>query len=132
MKGSLTVETSLIIPLFLSVFIVSIYALFFYHDKAFLGAVTYDTVVYGSGREQRDAEEIEAYFQRQVGNRMLFFRYVTANVEIEDNVVKITCHGAKQGTELTIERKMSRTNPEKKIRNIRKIIKIQEGLGDKS
>ena len=62
-KGSITIEASFVIPLFLLVFMVSTYCLFYSHDKSVVGAVAYETVSVASGREDIKVEEIEAYIK---------------------------------------------------------------------
>ena len=75
-------------------------------------------------------EEMETYFQRQVAGRTLIFQNVDAEVEIKNQIVEINCEARKNGMQVKIRRRFCRTEPEKQIRNLRKLEKLQEELGD--
>ena len=127
-KGSFTIEASVIVPLILLVFVVSINGLFYYHDRSVIGAVAYETVTIGSERREWSKEDLETYFQERIGGRTLLFTDVAGQVEITDNEVSLVCEAKRNYMSVTVRRIMRKTEPEKYIRNIRKIEKIQGEL----
>ena len=131
-KGSITIEASFVIPLFLLVFMVSTYCLFYSHDKSVVGAVAYETVSVASGREDIKVEEIEAYFADRVEGRTFLFDKISTEVEMTSENVKLTCSGSKRGMSFTLKQEMKITEPEDYIRTIRKIEKLKNKLGDES
>ena len=131
-KGSVTIEASFVIPLFLLVFMVSTYCLFYIHDKSVVGAVAYETVAAASGRKDMKVEEIESYFVERVEGRTFLFDKISAKVEMTSENVKLTCSGLKRGMSFVLKREMKITEPEDYIRNIRKIEKLKNNLGDES
>ncbi|MBQ8804128.1 MAG: pilus assembly protein [Tyzzerella sp.] len=129
-KGSFTIEAAVIVPLILLVFIVILNSLFYYHDRNVIAAAAYETVAVGSGREEWTETELETYFQERTKGRMLLFSKVEGQVTLADTQVKIACVAKKKSMTISVKRVMRRTEPENYIRNIRKIEKIQEELGD--
>lgn len=129
LRGSLTIEAAVIVPLILLVFSVLIHILFYYHDKNVIICTAYETVVYGSCEEQKTDLELEDYYQSRIKGKLLLFTYTIGEVEQEDDTVKITCTAVGKQTSLRIERMSVRTDPEGYIRNIRKIEKLGEKVG---
>ena len=58
LSGSVTVESSFVIPLVLAVFGVVLTLLFYYHDKALLLSATQETATYSSNREEKSEKKI--------------------------------------------------------------------------
>jgi len=127
-KGSFTIEAAVIVPLILLVFAVSLNSLFYYHDRSVIGAVAYETVTVGSERREWSKDELESYFRERIEGRTLLFANVSGQVEITDTQVSLFCEVEKNHMSLTVKRVMRKTEPEKYIRNIRKIEKIQGEL----
>ncbi len=125
LHGTFTIEAAIIIPLFLWVFAICVQLLFFSHDKVLIGALAYETAVYGSGRETLENEEIEAYFQRQVEGRTLVLHDIYVEVEQKDNSAKILCDAEKGRIKVHFVRELKRTEPENVIRTLRKIGEIK-------
>lgn len=121
LRGTFTVEAAILIPLFLSVFIVCLQLLFYGHDRVLIGAIAQETIVVGSGRELLETEEMEDYFQQQVGGRTWLFDHIDAEVEIENHLVQIVCQAKKNGMYVNIKRKACFTEPEKRVRNMKKL-----------
>lgn len=129
-RGSFTIEAAVIIPLILLVFVVSLNGLFYYHDRSVLAAAAYETVAVGSGRTEWEEEKLDTYFQNRIKGRTLLFSNVESEVKITEKQVKIFCYAGKNGLSISVKRVMQRTEPENYIRNLRKIGKIQENIGE--
>lgn len=118
------IEATVIVPLFLFVFVICVNSLFFNHDRNVLGAAIYETLAIGSGRKDLNKEEIEGYFRDRVEGRFFYKSPLEVKVEISEEKVKITSNIWKSGME------MWKTDPENYIRTIRKLEKINEKLGE--
>lgn len=120
MKGTMTIEAAVIVPLILGMFLLLVWILFYYHDKNVLSAIAHETVVMVCEKDDT-IEDVETYFQKRVYGKLLLFRGVDVDVEIEDEVVHLRGVARKNRMALKIEMKMKQTEPEKLIRNIRRI-----------
>lgn len=120
-KGSYTVEAALIIPIILGVFVLLIYILFYYHDKNIVAGAAYETLVVGVGRKEYKEEELEEFFQERIKGKMLLFKNVEGEVQIANMVISIECRAKREHMNFTVKQKMEKTNPEKFIRDLRKI-----------
>lgn len=129
-KGSFTVEASFIIPILLMMFVVLIYTLFYYHDKNIAAGAAYETAAVGVERNELKAEELEKYFQQRVRRKFILFLIVKADVKIEDEQIKIQYTAQKKWMRFSGEITARRTEPEKFIRNIRKLEKAGEKIGE--
>lgn len=130
LRGSFTIEASLIIPLILFVFSVLLYTLFYFHDKNIVTAIAHETLAVGSGREEVDEEELERYFYQRMNDRLLLFAQVDYEVSIDEEQIQMVCEAKKSNMVLKVEGTMSRTAPEDYIRNVRKLTKIGEKIGE--
>ncbi len=129
-KGSFTVEASIVVPLVLFVFIVLMNILFYYHDKNVLTAVAHETVSIGSGRKEQSAKELEQYFYSRVNGRLLLFTWVQGGVTVDETHTMLTCQARRKMMTLQVDCTMNKTEPEAHIREIRKIKKIGEKIGE--
>lgn len=129
LKGSLTIEASFLVPLILFVFGVLLHMLFYYHDKNVIAGIAYETGVYAAGRQEVDEAEAERHFQSRVKGRLLLFDTVKSEIHMEEKQVQIVCRAKRNAMSLRSECTMSRTEPEDYIRSIRKLEKLQKGLG---
>lgn len=120
MKGTMTIEAAVIVPLILGMFLLLVWMLFYYHDKNVLSAIAHETVVMVCEKDDT-IEDVEAYFQKRVHGKLLLFRWADVDVAIEDEVVHLRGIARKNRMALEIEMKMKQTEPEKLIRNIRRI-----------
>lgn len=130
MKGSFTIEATVIIPLALFVITVLLYILFYYHDKNVLASVAHETASYGSYMEQPEEGVLEAYLEERIKGRMLLFSNINSEIKIKENQVDVTSTASKGKMSLKVYSAISRTNPEKYIRSIRKIKKIGESKSE--
>ena len=68
-EGSATVEMAYIMPLFLSLFLLTVTAIFYFHDKSVLYATAYETALAGAQAEREGEgsdEELSAFFQKRI------------------------------------------------------------------
>ena len=120
-RGSMTVEATVIIPLILGMVMCLFFVLFYYHDKNVISAIAHETVVYACRGDEISIEETENYFQERIGEKLLLFPGVYTDISIEQDVLRFEGVARKHGMTLKVKMKMKRTEPEKYIRNIRRI-----------
>lgn len=120
-KGSMTIEAAVIVPLILWVFMLIVLMLFYSHDKNVISVIAHETVVKASGDEAMTAEEIETYFQKRLNGKLLLFSWVDTEIKSEKEEICFGGTARRHRMALKIDMKMKRTEPEKMIRNIRRI-----------
>lgn len=126
-----TVEMSFLMPIILLLIMSSIFAIFYYHDKNVIAGAAYETAVVGSNKAREkdgaDAAELEALFQERVGDKCIFFAGARASVSISEEEVQVQAQATGRGMSVSVEKSAAITEPEKKIRDIRRIGEIGNG-----
>lgn len=130
LHGSFTVEATYIIPLILLVLGVTMYLLFYYHDKNVLQGTAHETAAYGAGLQSTDEDTLKSYFSSRIKGKLLLFENLESEIKVEETAVTITCSARKGKLSLQVACSIKRTDPEDYIRDIRKIKKIGEEIGD--
>lgn len=134
LNASMTIEMSFIMPLILGILMISIFGVFYYHDKNILTGAAYETAVVGSTKmrekEKTDISELVTLCQQRIGGKCIFFGKVYPEVEIGENEITVWVIAKKGMFRLQIEKKAAVTDPEKKIRDIRRIKEIGDGAKD--
>ena len=125
-KGSFTIEASIIVPLILFIFSALVHILFYYHDKNILMSTAHETAAVGSADEALYEIELEYYFFDRMEGRMLMFDRVECRVTCSSDCVKVWCDGSKKNMRVIFDCSMPKTNPENYIRQRKNII---EGIG---
>ena len=131
-RGSFTIEAAMIVPMLLLVFGVLMSMLFYYHDKIVLMSVAHETLALGCMGEGMEMPELEHYFSSHAEKRLLLFTQVDQEIQLKEEEIKIVCRAKKKAMSLRVEYGMKRTAPEDYVRSVRKIIKMQEGIGKES
>ncbi|MEE1314632.1 MAG: TadE family protein [Faecalimonas sp.] len=130
LDGSITVEAAVLVPLILSLFASIILLLFYYHDKNVVAAVAQETLVV-QGQEVSEAMELEQYFHRRIGKKLLLFSHVGVVAKIKEKEISISCKARKKRFTLQVQQDMSRTRPESHIRTIRRLKQAGEQIQEK-
>lgn len=120
-RGSFTVEASVIVPIILLMFVVLIYLLFYFHDKNIVAGAAYETAVVGTERKTYEVKELEQYFQSRIRGKLLLFSQVQEEIRMEKECVTIMCTARKRRMKIVVKMSASRTEPEKFIRDTRKL-----------
>ena len=127
-RASTVVEMAYLMPVVLLMWILVIYGILLFHDKVILSGAAYETAVVGSEQmheEEITKNELEEYFQKRINRKLLFFGSATAQIEIEENRITVSCKASKKGMSVNVVQGASITCPEK---NIRRISMIKDGL----
>lgn len=126
-----TVEMSFLMPVILLIIMSSIFGFFYFHDKNIFAGAAYETVAAGSikarEKETMDAGELEALFQERVGDKCILLTGITGSVTVSDDEIELRGTGQGRGMTVSVLKRMSVTDPEKKIRDIRRIKELGNG-----
>lgn len=128
LRGSVTIEAAVIVPLILMIFGLIMTIIFYYHDKNVVAAIAHETVVMGCGQEETTEAELEQYFQKRMQDKLLLFSAIYAKTEVEEGKITITCKGQKNKMLLQVQMRMSKTEPESYVRNLQKADRIKDQL----
>lgn len=121
-KASLTVEMSFIMPLILSVLLTCVLSLFYYHDKNIISGAAYETAVVGSTKARiKKDDELHRLFSERVQGKCILFASAKADIQVTETEVRVVAAATKGGMRLLVEKRARITDPEKYIRDIRRV-----------
>lgn len=136
LKGSMTVEMSLLMPIILFLILSCILTVFYFHDKNILMAAAYETTVVGSTKMREpegvsEGELVSLFTDRTEGKCILFARS-NVNVTVTEEQILVEASAEKGRFKVSVRKKSSVTEPEKYIRNNRKIKEVIDGAANYS
>lgn len=125
LKASMTVEMSLLVPLILFIFMGLIMTVFYFHDKNIMNGAAYETVVVGSTkmREKNKITESELveFCKERMDGKCIFLTSQEVSASIEEEEILVEISARKKGFGVSVEKSAAITEPEKKIRDIRRL-----------
>ena len=125
LNGSMTVEMSFIMPVILLLVMQCITAAFYFRDKNIISGAAYETAVVGSTKahEEGGAEEgeLQELFQERVAGKCILFPGADAGISLSETAVVVTASASVRGMGLSVIKKARVTEPEKYIRDMRRI-----------
>lgn len=121
-KASVTVEAAFLIPMLFMLISGTIMLIFYYHDKVVLQATAHETVTVLSENDEITEEMVESYFRETVEKRLLLFRTLSLDVNIESETLTLRCDSMRKRMRLEIEASMKRTDPEVWVRTKNKLV----------
>lgn len=131
LAGSLTVEMSFLMPMILFLIMGCVFAVFYYHDKNILSAAAYETAVVGSTkmREKDGVEEgtLQALYAERVRKKCILFPSGQAKIQIGKEKIEVTSSAQKGKFKVQVKRCAAVTEPEKKIREKKKLEELLNG-----
>ena len=109
LNGSFTVEMSLLMPMILFLVMGCVLACFYYHDKNIIAGAAYETAVVGStkAREKDGIQEAGA----------------VAVCSVSKEEIRVSAVAKRRKMSLAVESRAAVTEPERYIRDIRRIKK---------
>lgn len=117
-RGSTVIEMSYIIPLFLGLFMLIVYAVFYFHDKAVINAAAAETAVLGVQASRRgDTEyDLEQFFNERTQGKLICMTETEVSVSETDTGITVSVSSEKGIMELSVCQKALRAEPEHKLR----------------
>lgn len=129
-RASTVVEMAYLMPVVLLVWMLVIFALFYYHDKNILAGAAYETAVVGSevyheGEKEKKENpgeterKLSEYFRDRVWGKMIFFGRVSVMVQAKEERIVVKAGAARSWLSLYVEKGAALTVPEEEIRKKR-------------
>ena len=125
LRGSFTVEMSLLMPFVLFLIWGCILAIFYYHDKALTAAAAHETATI-AGTKVREKDEVtetvvSTIFEERIRGKCIVFGNPSVNAKVNKDQITITAGATKGRMKLSVAESSSITKPEEKIRSYRKL-----------
>ena len=125
LNAVMTIEMAIIIPLVLFMVMGLILTIFYFHDKNILNGAASETAVVGSAKlresEEFDEEEIENFCRERIQGKCIFLVSHRIEVSVSDTEVVVEVTAAKRDFSISVIKKAVVTEPERKIRNMRRL-----------
>ena len=125
LNAVMTIEMAIIIPLVLFMVMGLILTIFYFHDKNILNGAASETAVVGSARlrdsEEVDEEDLENFCRERIQGKCIFLVSHRIDVSVSDPEVVVEVTAAKRDFSISVLRKAAVTEPERKIRNMRRL-----------
>lgn len=126
-NGSFTVEMSLLMPMILFLIMCCVLACFYYHDKNIIAGAAYETAVIGSTKaREKDGvseEKLNTLFKERAGRKCILFQGARVTSSVGEEEIHVSATTKKGNMSLAVECSAAVTEPEKYIRDIRRIKK---------
>ncbi len=124
-QGSMTVEMSFLMPIILFLIMGCILSVFYYHDKIILSGAAYETAVVGStkAREKEGVKEgeLETLFNQRTKNKCVMFARLQVSVKVEKDEIEVIAGASRKYMSISVIKRAAVTEPEKKIRDLRRL-----------
>lgn len=128
-KGVITVEMSYILPMILSVFMVILYTVFYFHDKNILIGAAAETAVVGAQLERKPDEDgqtdLNGFCRQRIEGKLILFGTVSVEAEASDQWVTVSAEADYRGMSVSVRQQAPVLKPEKKIR-IKEVTQVGE------
>lgn len=125
LNASMTIEMSIIVPLILFIIMGLILTVFYFHDKNILSGAASETAIVGSaklrGSEEISEEELERFCRERIHGKSIFLVTHQIDVTVSDTEVMVEVTAAKKDFSISVVKRAVITEPEKWIRNIRRV-----------
>lgn len=122
-KGSFTVETACLLPMFILVLHLCIVGCFYYHDKNVISSCAYETAVVGSTKSrEKDGvtpETLERAFQERLRGKCILFSGASVRVRIGENQIIVQATASRHAMKVSVVHTAAVTEPEDYIRHRR-------------
>lgn len=134
LKGSMTVELSFIMPLILFLIMGCILTVFYFHDKNIISAAAYETAVVGGTKARRKdgvtVEELEMLFMERIKRKCVLFSGSGVDVNVGEEKIVVTATAVKGRFRSKVVKTAAVTEPEKYIRDKRRIKEVINGAAN--
>ena len=123
-KAYMTVEMSFLMPVIFLIFMSIVVMFFYFHDKNILHGAAHETAVVGSmkirEKEAITEEELISFCRDRIKGKCILFSRPEVEVEVKTDEVNVDIFAKKRQYSVSVHKEAAVTEPEKKIRNIRR------------
>ncbi len=125
LNASMTIEMSIIIPLVLFMIMGLILTIFYFHDKNILNGAASETAFVGSAKLRESGEireeELERFCRERIQGKCIFLVSLQIDITVSDTEVMVEVTAEKKDFSISVVKRAAVTEPEKKIRNMRRV-----------
>lgn len=140
-KGSYTIEASLIFPIVLFTVIFILYSAFYMHNRAVLQETAYEMAIYASNLDYRDTEEMKRKmwekYQNAIEGRLISMKEPEVSMEVKSKDITVRISAEMTTVPLVffqdynhaviqVKKSVSMGNPLSMIRGIKAIKRVTE------
>jgi hypothetical protein len=96
LKGSYTIEASLLLPMILSIIMILMFLSFYVHDRCILYSIAYTAALRGSevqSDEEKIFREVEESSNKLLENKLLVTRNVNTDIKISSKDIAVSYQG---------------------------------------
>lgn len=117
-NGNSVIEMSYIMPLFLSLFLLIIHTVFYYHDKTVLNGAAAETAVLAAQAERKKGTEydLEDFFRKRTEKKLIYMTDTEIHIEMDKDEIRVYASAEKAFMKLQICQKAAIVHPEERIR----------------
>lgn len=130
MRG-FTIEMSFLAPLMLLLIMSSVLGMFYFHDKNILAGAAYEAVVVGAAKAREEkgiaAGELEEIFHERAGGKCILFAGARGSAFVSGEEAQVTGNAQRRGMAASFYKSMPITDPENKIRDMRRMKRLVNG-----
>lgn len=130
----MTVEMAFLMPIILFLILSCILTVFYFHDKNVLSAAAYETSVVGSTKMREpggvDEGELTALFVQRSEGKCILFAQSQSSISVNEEQIQVEAVAEKGRFKVSVLKKASVTEPEKYIRDRRKIKEVIDGAAN--
>lgn len=118
MKGVLTVEFAYLFMIMITVFVLVIHTVFYYHDKnILLGAACETAVLWAQMERSPESDKTpETFYQERIEGKLIFFSGAAVTVNKSEEQIEVEAYAQKGAMKISVCGRSTVVNPEEKIR----------------
>lgn len=131
-KGEMTVEMTFIVPVIFLVFMLLIYAVFYFHDKVILNGAAAEVIAAGAQYEREYGKEdidLQKFYRERTEHKLIFLRLGTVDISKSDKLIEIFVKAGNGPVSASVETRGEIPYPEKEVRKKRKIQEAGREVG---
>lgn len=129
LKASITIEMAYIMPTVVLMLLLTIYTIFYYHDKNILIGSAGETAVLGAQIERQRREnkaDLHNFYRERVKGKLILLHLTGVEITEGKNWIEVTAWAGKSRMRVSVKQKAIVPEPEKKIRKKRQLESLLE------
>ncbi|HAX51293.1 TadE/TadG family type IV pilus assembly protein [Muricomes intestini] len=119
LKASITVEMAYVLPTVILLLLLTIYTVFYYHDKNVLIGAAGETAILGAQMERQKEEnkaDLHSFYRERVKGKLIFLHLTGIEVSKNKGDMAVTAQAGKGRMRVSVVQKAVIPEPEKDIR----------------
>lgn len=119
-SGSTVIEMSYIMPVFFGLFVLIIYTVFYFHDKAVLNGAAGETAILGVQAERKGSAEydLEEFFRDRTDGKLIYMTDADVSVSRSEDEITVSVSAKRTFMRIKVSQTARCAEPEKNIRRM--------------